>query len=1180
VTNSGPAENTNLQPGTKVLGGRFTLERLVAAEQPDYGAPAIWHAVGVAASFIVKAWTKRGADDIAIRTIWNHEVRNLLRLDGLPRAHDHFATLEALGADDNGYFVVVDGGGRQFLAAALADRNSHDWLRRVDQLPIRAKLWSGLAKIAIGLGMLHDQGVLHRALRTECIFTDLRGECDFRLSGFEWSLRLGAAAMGSSFGTELSRIRAPELEAATPSYSVASDWFDFGLLAAEVVGGFKPSGNGLVALSELRRSVLTAGHLTEAERTLIAGLLTPNPDARRIECVEVPRRVTALATRLAADQRSFDRPLILAVHMASGGELAQAIFHLSHGTIRIDDGPAQLAFLAADISEGATVSVRSGTPQHYALHGREITYRLYKFEGSGAPTWRAAFCAGIDRGSRDPDRVESLQGRKIRVEAVAQAGVSLRDPNVRVAAWDQVAAFDSAAGNEPGSDAYDFLRFSNTVDALLTAARIWPVKIVGGGMGSGQNSEWVAVEALQDEGRDRMALALGLEPPARQLERAFFEEVGEVDGETTFNLVDEPKLLNVVTDGKWVIKRALLTDDGARRYEFQRVGGVAPRPEGDVYLRPADVGGSFKLLERRLKAIESLRNQATMLRAIESPGSVSRDTMETLPEDASIALLDDPKKQALREIWRSQPMYALQGPPGTGKTALVEAMVRRALETDPSLQFVATAQANGTVDVLGAKLSKAALLGSIEGTPIIVRLDEDDEDEKQSELSPFRLIDTMAAKLAASPLGKSAPANIAKRLTSLASGDGREGLRERSDMERLLTRAANVVLSTSTSRGLSEILDEGKRFDWCLVEEASKAHGFDLALPMLASHRMLMIGDHEQLPAFNEAVYLRLLQDPQKVVTALNNGARFISRKLGFDLGPVESDEAMQAFQARCARWHPMVRIFGHVFEESMALPAGHAAIARRLDQQHRMHPEICELVKRCFYPNLQTAEVARQRLEGPDPFTLAGGSWLPPHRIVFVDMPYVQANPKAKGQDLDSKGRMVLSSHSEAKAVIEVLGQLVPQGDCELQILAPYNRQVKVIRRELDKALEKARLPHLAGFQKPRGREEFGSTIDGFQGEEADIIVTSLVRNNHAALTGGVGFLTERPRLNVMLSRARRKLIFVGSWDFFTKRANDAAFADPAHPLHHLAIMFHEISEAVGRGSACIVAAPMGIPK
>ena len=75
-------------------------------------------------------------------------------------------------------------------------------------------------------------------------------------------------------------------------------------------------------------------------------------------------------------------------------------------------------------------------------------------------------------------------------------------------------------------------------------------------------------------------------------------------------------------------------------------------------------------------------------------------------------------------------------------------------------------------------------------------------------------------------------------------------------MARLISRAANVVLSTTTSRGLSELLEEGKRFDWSLVEEAGKAHGFDLALPMLASHRLLMIGDHEQLPAFNERAYL------------------------------------------------------------------------------------------------------------------------------------------------------------------------------------------------------------------------------------------------------------------------------------------------------------------------------------
>jgi len=1165
-----------MHPGRAVLGDRFVLETLISAERPEQGAPAVWHASSAAASFVIKIWTARDGDDVAVKTIWNHEVRTLLKLDGLPRAHDCFAALEAIGADDSGYYVVIDGAGRRFLSEALKERASHDWLRRIDTLPVRARLWMGLSKLATGIGTLHDQGVLHRAFRPECIFTDFRGECDFRLSGFEWSLRLSAAAMGESLGGGVERIRAPELESATPTYSVASDWFDFGLLAAEIVGGVKAATAGLVALDDLRKSIIRSNHLTEDERSLVVGLLTANPDVRRTSCIDVPRRVAALATRLSADQRSFDRSLLLAMHLSSGSELAQAIFQLSQGQIRIDDGEGQMAFVLGDLSEGASLTVRSGIPPHYALHGRQISYRVYKFDGVGSPTWRAGFCAGLDKGSRGPGRTETLQGRRIRVETVAQANVSLRNPNVRVAAWDQVAPFDVAPADEPGQDAYDFLRFTNTVDALLAAARIWPVRVVDSGGGGDKRAEWVAVEALEDDDRDRMTTALGIDRPARQLERAFFDEIGEIDGETIFNLVDEPRLAAAsANEGRWTIRNALLTRQGARRYVFQRVGGIAGIPEGDVYLRPADVGGSYFLLERRLRAIDGLRNQPAMLRAIHAPGSASRDTMETLSEDANIALLDEPKKKALREIWRSQPMYALQGPPGTGKTALVEAMVRRALEFDASLQFVATAQANGTVDGLGAKLSKAAVSARSTEAPLFVRLDEDDDDERQSDLSSFRQIRELAKRLAASDLGKSAPAHIAKRLASLTSESGQSGFRERTDMERLLTRAANVVLSTSTSRGLAEILDDGKRFDWCLVEEASKAHGFDLALPMLASHRMLMIGDHEQLPAFNEAIYLRLLENPKQVIEALSYGARYVPRKLGFDLGPLESEEDEQAFEARCARWHPMVRTFGHVFEESMALPPGRVAIARRLDQQHRMHPEICELLRRCSYPNLQTADVARARLEKPDPFGLADGAWLPPHRIVFVNMPYVQAVPGAKGQDVDRHGRAVLSSSAEAKVVTEVLSQLSPQGECDLQILAPYNKQLRVIQRALAAADAKGKLQTLSDFKKPKGREQWASTIDGFQGEEADVIIVSLVRNNHSALSGGVGFLSERPRLNVMLSRAKRKLILVGSWEFFVKRADEAARKDPAKPFHHLAIVFHEISEAVQRGTACIVAAP-----
>lgn len=744
-----------------------------------------------------------------------------------------------------------------------------------------------------------------------------------------------------------------------------------------------------------------------------------------------------------------------------------------------------------------------------------------------------------------------------------QVTAALRDVNSRWLAWNAAVPFDRAVENEPGHDAYEFLKFTNSVDALLTAACIWPVGVVDRGRDS--QGDWVALQATPDLARDRMAMALSLEPPSRQMERTFFEDAAELDQATRFHLVEQPKVDKAAAEeAVWAFTEAQLVG-GGRRYVFRRTGGQANIPTGAAFLRRTDIGGSAALLERRLKAIEGLREQATMLRAIEAPGSASRDTMEQLVEDDAIIRLDDRKRQALREIWRSQPLYALQGPPGTGKTALVEAMVRRALDLDPSLQLVATAQANDTVKALAAKLERATSHArAAPEPPLLVRLDDD-----SSSIDPARLAGDMAAELSKSPLALQAPAHIARRIAALAAGTGQEGRRERSYMARLVTRAANVVLATSTSGGLSRLLEGGKRFDWCIVEEAGKAHGFDLALPMQASHRMLMIGDHEQLPAFNEDAYLNLLEHPERVRTAFLNGAAFVHRKLGFDLGPMESDEHMAAFEARCARWRPMVRMFGHVFQESRALPDGRAAIASRLVEQYRMHPEICDLVRACFYPDLRTADSARERLNGPDPFEVVSGGWLPPERIVFVDTPYVQAAPGAQGQDIDRTGRPLLSSQVEAEMVVRVLSQIVPRGRCDVQVLTPYNRQAGLLRKTIRRASATGSLC-LTDFGLPAD-EELGSTIDSFQGEEADIVIVSLVRNNHAAPRGGVGILAERPRLNVMLSRARRKLVLVGSWDFFMKRATADALSNPADPMHHLARVFHELGEAVRHGTASI---------
>jgi hypothetical protein len=60
--------------------------------------------------------------------------------------------------------------------------------------------------------------------------------------------------------------------------------------------------------------------------------------------------------------------------------------------------------------------------------------------------------------------------------------------------------------------------------------------------------------------------------------------------------------------------------------------------------------------------------------------------------------------------------------------------------------------------------------------------------------------------------------------------------------------------------------------------------------------------------------------------------------------------------------------------------------------------------------------------------------------------------------------------------------------------------------------------------------------TVDGFQGNEADLVILSLVRNNAGSGARALGFLRDRRRMNVALSRAKSKLVIVGSPSFLVE--------------------------------------------
>jgi len=86
-----------------------------------------------------------------------------------------------------------------------------------------------------------------------------------------------------------------------------------------------------------------------------------------------------------------------------------------------------------------------------------------------------------------------------------------------------------------------------------------------------------------------------------------------------------------------------------------------------------------------------------------------------------------------------------------------------------------------------------------------------------------------------------------------------------------------------------------------------------------------------------------------------------------------------------------------------------------------------------------------------------------------------------------------------------------------DVGIISPYRAQVQYLRRLLK---------HSAAL-KPLRQYITVNTVDGFQGQERDIIVVSLVRSNEQ---GQIGFLRDLRRMNVAMTRARMKLIVLGN--------------------------------------------------
>lgn len=245
-----------------------------------------------------------------------------------------------------------------------------------------------------------------------------------------------------------------------------------------------------------------------------------------------------------------------------------------------------------------------------------------------------------------------------------------------------------------------------------------------------------------------------------------------------------------------------------------------------------------------------------------------------------------------------------------------------------------------------------------------------------------------------------------------------------------------------------------------------------------------------------------------------------------------------------------------------------------RLALQGGMHPAIARVVSHAFYQDqLKSHATSTARFQQkPCPVLSADPARLPQSPIVVVDMPWVQ---DTLGQD---RVEQFPRWHNpiERQVVGAVIGQLRAAGGLDkppsLAVLSPYGEQVRRLRQDIDERMDL--FPNLNAFRPAIGPGEFSGTVDSFQGNEADVVIVSLVRNNHhGSVRGALGFLSDPRRMNVLLSRARWRTVLIGSIKFLRQVLKVAA-NNPASPdIGFLTLFLEQLEAERITGDAVIVA-------
>lgn len=452
--------------------------------------------------------------------------------------------------------------------------------------------------------------------------------------------------------------------------------------------------------------------------------------------------------------------------------------------------------------------------------------------------------------------------------------------------------------------------------------------------------------------------------------------------------------------------------------------------------------------------------------------------------------LNPTQERAVNEVLWAKDVAIVHGPPGTGKTTTLVEAINETLMRES--QVLVCAQSNMAVDWISEKLVDRGINVLRIGNPTRVN-------DKMLGFTYERRFESHAdyPQLWA----------IRKAIRELRKNRKKGSENYHQKMDRLKSRAAEIELRINaelfgearviacTLVGSAHHLLEGMKFGTLFIDEAAQALEAACWIPMKRASRVILAGDHCQLPP------------TVKSIAALRAG-----------LG--------KTLMERIAENKPEV--------------------VTLLKIQYRMNDEIMRFSSDWFYGGkVESAPQIKYRsvLDYDHPIT-----WIDTSNeenqitIEGEDAPEDSASTSSsvsaanQNSDLNFKEQFVGESFgrinkAEAELTLLTLAeyftkigkQRVLEERIDVGIISPYRAQVQYLKKLIKKY----------EFFKPYRRLISVNTVDGFQGQERDVILISLVRSNDE---GQIGFLEDLRRMNVAMTRARMKLIILGNKDTMTK--------------------------------------------